>query len=229
MLRTGKQMWEANAKRAALAMRQKELEFHIERLTSLSTNTSVLAGFAFSALAMHTMVDYDLHTRPVAAAAFFIFGTLAMALALYTMAGSSCLCVAGHQVALLGSEGDAMRVAVHSIRRRRNLLFGCAFMAMCMLVCMAIANGFVRQSCPGHSVNGTCPSFWLGEAVPWINTFILLIFLLLTFWSMHGILSGLLDGRDFVTGTTKLYTDGGVIDLATLQPGQHDSVTAGLV
>ena len=50
MLRTGKQMWEATAKREALSLREEELNFHIDRYGVLITQCSVLAGFAFESV-----------------------------------------------------------------------------------------------------------------------------------------------------------------------------------
>ena len=43
-------MWEANAKRRALTLRQEELDFHLQRYTVLITQCSILAGFAFESI-----------------------------------------------------------------------------------------------------------------------------------------------------------------------------------
>ena len=50
MLRTGKQVWEANAKRRALTLRQEELDFYMQRYSILITQCSILAGFAFESI-----------------------------------------------------------------------------------------------------------------------------------------------------------------------------------
>ena len=50
MLRTGKQVWEATAKRQALGIRLNELNFHIARYQTLVFQMSGMLGFAFLSL-----------------------------------------------------------------------------------------------------------------------------------------------------------------------------------
>ena len=50
MLRTGKQVWEATAKRRAIDLRREELDFHMQRYTVLITQASLLTGFAFESI-----------------------------------------------------------------------------------------------------------------------------------------------------------------------------------
>ena len=50
MLQADKQLLLAGVKRNALGLRQRELEFNVERYTNLATQASVIAGFSFESL-----------------------------------------------------------------------------------------------------------------------------------------------------------------------------------
>ena len=50
MLQADKQVLLAGVKRNALELRQKELDFNVERFTNLATLASVIAGFSFESL-----------------------------------------------------------------------------------------------------------------------------------------------------------------------------------
>ena len=105
MLRTGKQVWEASAKRTALDFRMQELEFHVGRYTSLATQGSVLAGFAFEGL-VHMEVPEEYQGSDLEIA-FWVCGSLCMMFALYVLIIGSIACILGHQtVILLASSND---------------------------------------------------------------------------------------------------------------------------
>ena len=50
MLRTGKQLWEAQAKLSALEIRKQELDFHIDRYSMLITQAAVEVAVTFMSL-----------------------------------------------------------------------------------------------------------------------------------------------------------------------------------
>ena len=50
MLQADKQVLLSTVKRSALELRQRELEFNVERFTNLATQASVIAGFSFESL-----------------------------------------------------------------------------------------------------------------------------------------------------------------------------------
>ena len=50
MLAADKDRLIANVKQTALQLRQKELEYYVERYSNLATQSSILAGFAFDGL-----------------------------------------------------------------------------------------------------------------------------------------------------------------------------------
>merc|ERR1712216_648140 len=60
MLQADKQVLLAGVKRNALELRQKELDFNVERFTNLATQASVIAGFSFESL-VELEVPEDTH------------------------------------------------------------------------------------------------------------------------------------------------------------------------
>ena len=161
MLRTGKQVWEATAKRTALDLRLQELEFHVQRFTTVTTQASLLAGFAFEGL-VHMDVPED--ADPNLEYAFWITGSLAMMFALYVLVVGSMVSILGHQLALLGASGDSLEDAVRILRNRRFSVFGSAGMALLMMVASAACMGLMKfgaageiSSCRACSHTGSAP------------------------------------------------------------------------
>ena len=99
MLQADKQVLLAGVKRNALELRQRELEFHVERYTNLATQASVVAGFSFESL---VELEIPEGTNPILSSCYFVCGSLAMALALYVLCVASFACVFGHRLALQG-------------------------------------------------------------------------------------------------------------------------------
>lgn len=82
MLQADKQVLLAGVKRNALELRQKELEFNVERFTNLATQASVIAGFSFESL-VELEVPEDTHW--LLSSTYFVFGSAAMAMSLYCL------------------------------------------------------------------------------------------------------------------------------------------------
>ena len=97
MLQADKQVLLAGVKRNALELRQRELEFNVERFTNLATQASVIAGFSFESL---VELEVPENTHWFLSSAYFVFGASAMALSLYVLCVASFACVYGHRLAL---------------------------------------------------------------------------------------------------------------------------------
>lgn len=97
MLQAEKQVLLTGVKRNALELRQRELEFNVERFTTLATQASVVAGFSFESL---VELEVPEGTHWMLSSAYFIAGSSAMALSLYVLCITSFACVYGHRLAL---------------------------------------------------------------------------------------------------------------------------------
>ena len=102
MLAADKDRLVARLKQNALTLRQKELEYYVERYSNITTQASILAGFAFDSLvelditeAMEqTLTDRGLHWMQTA---YYISASMTMAFALYTLCVSAFATVYGHR------------------------------------------------------------------------------------------------------------------------------------
>lgn len=198
MLRTGKQVWEATAKRRAIDLRREELEFHIQRYSVLITQASVLTGFAFESI-VHLEVPEHIDWR---IAAMFHGGlSLCIMFSLYVTIVGSMLVVFGYQLAILGADGDSLEVAVTQLRARRVPLFFVGFAGLASLIFSAIALAWIK----------------MGDIVPaWVTVgfFVLGFFILQSSLRIYCSMGR----RRLVTGSAQFITPEGYFDLATLQP-----------
>ena len=142
MLRTGKQVWEASAKRQALGIRQEELDFHIQRYTILITQCAILVGFSFESI-VHLDVPED--CPPPLAAWFFGSLSLAVMTSVYVVVCGSCLVVLGHQLALLGPDGDSLERAVTHLRSRRFFIFFVGFLSLFSMISAGAALAWIKM------------------------------------------------------------------------------------
>ena len=141
MLQADKQVLLAGVKRNALELRQRELEFHVERYTNLATQASVIAGFSFESL---VELEVPEHTHPLLSSCYFIFGSAAMALSLYVLCTASFACVFGHRLALQGPHGS-LEKAVHILIDHRMHIFSTAGIALLCLVCAAVLMAWIKM------------------------------------------------------------------------------------
>ena len=142
MLRTGKQVWEAQAKRSALGIRQEELEFHIQRYTVLITQSAILTGFSFESI-VHLEVPEGTDWRVSA----WFFGSISLAnmCSVYVVVVGSCLVVLGNQLALLGQDGDSLERAVTHLRKRRFSLFFMGFISLFSMISGGMALAWIKM------------------------------------------------------------------------------------
>ena len=201
MLRTGKQVWEATAKRSALSLREEELNFHIDRYGVLITQCSVLAGFAFESI-VH--LDPEEGTPWKLCAAFYGSLALCVMFSLYVVVCGSCLVVLGHQLALLGQDGESLEQAVSHLRSRRVVIFGSGFASLFFLITAGVALAWIKMGPIALPIT-------IGFGV----------FTFFTATSVTSIFTAI-GNRKLVTGAAKFVTPNGYFDLATLQPGVAD-------
>ena len=197
MLRTGKQVWEASAKRQALGIRQEELDFHIQRYTILITQCAILVGFSFESI-VHLDVPEGTDWRLSA----WFFGSLSLSVmfSMYVVVCGSCLVVLGQQLALLGADGDSLERAVNHLRVRRFVIFLSGFLGLASIISAGAALSWIKMG-PIASVVSTG----------------FLVFSVITLYSVVDIFCAI-GNTQLVTGSTKFFTPTGYFDLATLQP-----------
>ena len=134
MLQADKQLLLAGVKRNALGLRQRELEFNVERYTNLATQASVIAGFSFESL---VELEVPEGTHWLLSSVYFVFGSSAMALSLYVLCVASFGVVFGHRLALQGPQGSH-DVAVETLRHESVLIFvafGLSLVSMIVCAC----------------------------------------------------------------------------------------------
>ena len=165
MLAADKDRLVARLKQNALTLRQKELEYYVERYSNITTQASILAGFAFDSLvelditeAMEqTLTDRGLHWMQTA---YYISASMTMAFALYTLCVSAFATVYGHRLALQGPTGSVER-AVAVMMKQRALIFAAYGLAMVCLVAAAIFMAFIKMGDAAGGVSGVFGVFFL--------------------------------------------------------------------
>lgn len=201
MLRTGKQVWEATAKRSALGLRKEELEFHVTRYTTLVTQVAVLAGFSFDGL-VHIDIAQHPDAPPSAVWLFFASLSCAVLFALYVVCTGATLIVFAQQMALFGVGGESLEEAVTLLRARRQFIFGCGFASAASFAVGLLALASIK----------------MGEAAGFVGQAFAL-FVVVTLFSVARIFMAI-GGRELVTGSARFYhSEGGYVDLARIQPG----------
>lgn len=148
MLQADKQVLLAGVKRNALELRQRELEFHVERYTNLATQASVVAGFSFESL---VELEVPEGTNPILSSCYFVCGSMAMALALYVLCVASFACVFGHRLALQGPHGSLER-AVHILIEHRVHIFTMAGVSLAFLVGAAVLMAWIKMGMAASAV-----------------------------------------------------------------------------
>ena len=149
MLQADKQVLLAGVKRSALELRQRELEFHVERYTNLATQASVVAGFSFESL---VELEVPEGTHWLLSSCYFVCGSAAMALSLYVLCIASFACVFGHRLALQGPHGSLER-AVQILIDHRVHIFTTAGAALLCLVLAAMLMAWIKMGAAAWVVN----------------------------------------------------------------------------
>ena len=210
MLQADKQVLLAGVKRNALELRQRELEFHVERYTNLATQASVVAGFSFESL---VELEVPEGTPPLLSACYFVCGASAMALSLYVLCIASFACVFGHRLALQGPHGSLER-AVHILIDHRIHIFAMAALSLAFLVSAAVFMAWIKMGAAASMV-----------------TIIFLVFALSVYRRMTSMFEIFHIPEDkLVTGALRVSdpASGGnaVVDLARLNPSSRNAQAA---
>ena len=204
MLQADKQVLLAGVKRNALELRQRELEFHVERYTNLATQASVIAGFSFESL---VELEVPEGTNPVLSSFYFVFGASAMAMALYVLCVASFACVFGHRLALQGPHGSLER-AVHILIDHRLHIFSAAALSLACLVCAAVLMAWIKMGLAASVVSLIFLAFGYAVAS--------------RMYMMFDVFQ--IPDDELVTGATRVQNPnntGAVVDLSRLNPASR--------
>lgn len=163
-----------------------ELEFHVSRFTTLATQGSLIAGFAFEGL-VHMEVPPEWRNS-MAELVFWVSGSLCMMFALYVLIIGSIAGILGHQLALFGSDGKSLEDAVTVLRKRRLPIFGAAALSLASLVASGASMAYIKMG-----IAGPPTAICFGGFCLW------------TFFSLTTLVCNLAN-RELVTGSTHIYT-----------------------
>mmetsp|Transcript_14215 Transcript_14215/g.45542 ORF Transcript_14215/g.45542 Transcript_14215/m.45542 type:complete len:330 (+) Transcript_14215:164-1153(+) len=171
MLAADKDRLVAALKQNALALRQKELDYYVERYSNIATQASIVAGFAFDSL-----VELEISDDMRAALApggrwkaelrwmetvYYGSASLTMALALYTVCVASFATVYGHRLALQGPTGSVER-AVAVMMKQRHSIFVTYGLSLLSLVVAAITMSWIKMGVAATFVSGIFLALLLG-------------------------------------------------------------------
>jgi hypothetical protein len=194
----------AGVKRNALELRQKELDFNVERFTNLATQASVIAGFSFESL---VELEVPEETNWILSSTYFVFGSSAMALSLYCLVISSFACVFGHRLALQGPHGSLER-AVQIMVAHRVHIFAVGGASLACLVVAAMLMAWIKMG-----------------AAATVVTLIFIGFFAAVSSRMHKLLHLFeIPELQLVTGAVQVnapHMRGAAVDLARLNPGNR--------
>jgi len=219
MLAASKDTLVAGLKQNALMLRHKELEYYVERYSNITTQASILAGFAFDSLVELEIPDNVYESRAGIVTVYYIAASCTMALSLYTVCVSSFATVYGHRLALQGPTGSVDR-AVAVMMKQRNGIFVTFGIAMVCLVVAAIAMAWLKMDfahCNGEG--GTdCK---VGDGVtPSIITGIFVLFFVALVWKHQNMKTLFKIGaQNMVQGDVRLMASTTEVDIANIEAG----------
>jgi len=170
MLAADKDRLVAALKQNALGLRQKELEYYVERYSNITTQASILAGFAFDSL-VELEISEDMREAMGPSGrwkadlrwmetVYYGAASLTMALALYTVCVSSFATVYGHRLALQGPTGSVER-AVAVMMKQRQTIFVTYGLALFSLVIAAITMAWIKMGAAAAFVTAVFGLFFI--------------------------------------------------------------------
>jgi len=218
MLAASKDTLVAGLKQNALLLRHKELEYYVERYSNITTQASILAGFAFDSLVELEIPNNVYESRAAVVSVYYIAASSTMALSLYTVCVSSFATVYGHRLALQGPTGSVDR-AVAVMMKQRTGIFVTFGVAMVCLVIAAIAMAWIKMDFAHCNEDGTgCK---VGNGVtPSIVTGIFVLFFVALVWK-HQNMKGLfrIGAQNMVQGDVRLMASTTEVDIANIEAG----------
>uniref|UniRef100_A0A7S0HG64 Transmembrane protein n=1 Tax=Phaeocystis antarctica TaxID=33657 RepID=A0A7S0HG64_9EUKA len=218
MLAASKDTLVAGLKQNALMLRHKELEYYVERYSNITTQASILAGFAFDSLVELEIPSNVYESRAAVVTIYYIAASCTMALSLYTVCVSSFATVYGHRLALQGPTGSVDR-AVAVMMKQRTGIFVTFGVAMVFLVIAAIAMAWIKMDFAHCNEDGTgCK---VGNGVtPSIVTGIFVLFFVALVWK-HQNMKALfkIGAANMVQGDVRLMASTTEVDIANIEAG----------
>jgi len=218
MLAASKDTLVAGLKQNALLLRHKELEYYVERYSNITTQASILAGFAFDSLVELEIPSNVYESRAAVVTIYYIAASCTMALSLYTVCVSSFATVYGHRLALQGPTGSVDR-AVAVMMKQRTGIFVTFGVAMVFLVIAAIAMAWIKMDFAHCNEDGTgCK---VGNGVtPSIVTGIFVLFFVVLVWKHHNMKALFKIGAaNMVQGDVRLMASTTEVDIANIEAG----------
>ena len=209
MLQADKRVLLAGAKKDALELRSRELDFNVERYTNLATQASVMAGFSFESL---VELEVPEGTNEYLSSIYFVFASLAMSLSLYVLCMSSFAVIYGHRLALQGPHGSLER-AVGLLMDYRGHIFTTAGVALACLVVAAVCMSWIKMGPAAGAVT---------------SVFLAFIFCVTVGMNRMAQIFDIPE-EDIVTGAMRVHNPsakGAQVDLALLSPGSKQGVEA---
>lgn len=201
MLAADKDRLIANVKQNALHLRQKELEYYVERYSNLATQSSIIAGFAFDGLVELDPSAAGSHPKWLESV-FYSAGSLTMAFSLYTLCIASFATVYGHRLALQGPTGSVERAVAVMMRSRNSIFISFALSMVCLMIA-ASAMAWVKM---GYAAAGvTC-----------IFGFLFATLVVKYRLMVH---SFRIQPEEMVRGDVRLHVGDGAVDISQLETG----------
>jgi hypothetical protein len=217
MLAADKDRLVAALKQKALGLRQKELEYYVERYSNIATQASIVAGFAFDSLVeLEISEDMRQEIGPGGRwkvelrwmeSVFYGAASLTMALALYTVCVASFATVYGHRLALQGPTGSVER-AVAVLMKQRQTIFMTYGMALFSLVIAAITMAWIK----------------MGISAAFVTAVFGLFFIALIRKHQEMKLMFRIPQEHMVQGDVRLFSGTSEVDVSRLEAGYGDSV-----
>lgn len=217
MLAADKDRLVAALKQNALGLRQKELEYYVERYSNIATQASIVAGFAFDSLVeLEISEDMRQEIGPGGRwkvelrwmeSVFYGAASLTMALALYTVCVASFATVYGHRLALQGPTGSVER-AVAVLMKQRQTIFVTYGLALFSLVIAAITMAWIK----------------MGISAAFVTAVFGVFFIALIRKHQEMKLMFRIPQERMVQGDVRLFSGVSEVDVSRLEAGYGDSV-----
>lgn len=220
MLAADKDILVADIKVATLVLRQKELDYYVQRYSNIGTQSIILAGFAFDALVETTIEQKIQDKRPAVVTVFWVSAATTMAFAVFTTYVSFFSTVYGQRLALQGPTGSVEK-AVAVMMRQRTSIFVTFGLALTSLVVTAVTMSWLMMDQQGEAV---------AHETPTTVTVIFFLFFLALLWKnqyMKGVFY--IPAEFMVQGDVRLNLGRGAaeVDCSRLEAGEPDPSTRG--
>ena len=215
MLAADKDILVADVKSATLVLRQKELDYYVQRYSNIGTQSIILAGFAFDALVETTIDSKVQDRRPAIVAVFWISAATTMAFAVFTTYVAFFSTVYGQRLALQGPTGSVEK-AVAVMMMQRTSIFVTFGLALTSLLVTVVTMSWLMMDQTGDIARA--------HETPTIVTVIFFLFFVALLWKNQYMKSVFHIPAEFmVQGDVRLNLGRGAaeVDCGRLEAGAH--------